>query len=154
MKQVADRCVLSIKAHILAEPRNEWTLADRYSTDDIFDALPQDWDASLYSVPPAPADRLLAEGNIIDLGDRAWEVIHTPGHSPGGFALYERKTVIFLSGDIIYDGPLIDDSYHSLIPDYVATLECVRGSMSPLSMTGTFRVLVLFDIGSNKGVYT
>ena len=50
----------------------------------------------------------------IDLGDRAFEVIHTPGHSPGGIALYEPKTGILLSGDIVYDGPLIDDAYHSL----------------------------------------
>jgi len=31
------------------------------------------------------------------------------GHSPGGIALWERRTGILLSGDIIYDGPLIDD---------------------------------------------
>ncbi|TIN43808.1 MAG: MBL fold metallo-hydrolase, partial [Mesorhizobium sp.] len=60
------------------------------------------------------------------LGDRAFEVIHTPGHSPGGIALYENTTGILLSGDIIYDGPLIDDVYHSDIDDYVATLLRMR----------------------------
>ena len=43
----------------------------------------------------------------------AFEVVHTPGHSPGGIGLFERATGIFLSGDVIYDGPLIDDAYHS-----------------------------------------
>ena len=28
------------EAHILADPRNEWTLADRYATDEMFIALP------------------------------------------------------------------------------------------------------------------
>ncbi|RUW19111.1 MBL fold metallo-hydrolase, partial [Mesorhizobium sp. M4B.F.Ca.ET.013.02.1.1] len=40
---------------------------------------------------------------------------------------FEKKTGILLSGDIIYDGPLIDDVYHSLVDDYVATLLSVRG---------------------------
>ena len=66
---------------------------------------------------------MLEDGDVIDLGDRAFEVVHTPGHSPGGIGLFEKNTGIFFSGDIIYDGPLIDDAYHSDIGDYVATLE-------------------------------
>ena len=96
-------------------PRNEWTLADRYATDEMFDGVPEGWDAAKYRIPPAPAGRILAHGDVVDLGDRAFEVIHTPGHSPGGIALYEQKTGILLSGDIVYDGPLIDDAYHSLV---------------------------------------
>lgn len=60
---------------------------------------------------------------MIDLGDRRFVVIHTPGHSPGGIALYERETEILFSGDIVYDGPLIEDTYHSNIDDYVASME-------------------------------
>jgi len=117
------RCVHAAEAEILADPRNEWTLADVYATDAMFDALPKGWDAAAYAIPAAPAQYVLAHGDVIDLGNRAFEVIHTPGHSPGGIALYEQKTGILLSGDIIYDGPLIDDAYHSHIPDYFATLE-------------------------------
>jgi len=120
------RCVHHAEAAILADPRNDWTCADRYATGDMFDRLPEGWDTSRYRVNPAKAERLLDEGDIIDLGNRAFEVIHTPGHSPGGIGLYESKTGIFLSGDIIYDGPLIDDAYHSVIADYVATLERLR----------------------------
>ena len=89
----------------------------------MFDGMPEGWDASRYRIRPAPAGRLLEGGDVVDLGDRAFEVIHTPGHSPGGIALYERKTGILLSGDIVYDGPLIDDVYHSRVDDYVETLE-------------------------------
>ncbi|RWO94773.1 MAG: MBL fold metallo-hydrolase [Mesorhizobium sp.] len=121
-----DRCVHPAEAEILADPRNEWTVADRYATDAMFDGLPQGWDTANYRILPAPADRLLRQGDIIDLGDRAFEVIHTPGHSPGGIALYEQKTGILLSGDIIYDGPLIDDVYHSAVDDYVETLLRMR----------------------------
>lgn len=124
--EFAGCCVHHAEAHILEDPRNEWTCADRYATDEMFDRLPEGWDASRYQVKPARPERLLNDGDIIDLGDRAFEVIHTPGHSPGGIGLIERKTGIFLSGDIIYDGPLIDDAYHSVVEDYVTTLERLR----------------------------
>ena len=114
------------EAEILADPRNDWTLADRYATDDMFDRLPEGWETSRYQIQPAPAQRLLAHGDIIDLGNRHFEVIHTPGHSPGGIGLFEKASGIFLSGDIVYDGPLIDDAYHSNRQDYVATMDSLR----------------------------
>jgi glyoxylase-like metal-dependent hydrolase (beta-lactamase superfamily II) len=116
-------CVHHAEAAILEDPRNVWTCADRYATDDMFDRMPEGWDQRRYHIKPANPERLLAEGDRIDLGDRCFEVIHTPGHSPGGIGLFERKTGIFLSGDIIYDGPLIDDAYHSVKADYITTLE-------------------------------
>ena len=118
--------VHAAEAHILADPRNDWTLAGRYATDDMFDRMPDGWDTVAYHVRPATVDRILEAGDMIDLGDRAFDVIHTPGHSPGGIGLFERKTGIFLSGDIIYDGPLIDDAYHSDVPTYVETLDRLR----------------------------
>lgn len=117
------RCVHCAEAAILADPRNELTLADRYATDEMFDAVPEGWDARHYRIEPAAAQRELNEGDIVDLGDRVFEVIHTPGHSPGGIALWEAATGTLLSGDIVYDGPLIDDTYHADAGDYVASLE-------------------------------
>ncbi len=119
-------CVHHAEAEILRDPRNEWTLADRYATDEMFDAQPEGWNAKNYAIEPADVARTLQHGDIIDLGNRAFVVIHTPGHSPGGIGLYEKSTGIFLSGDIIYDGPLIDDAYHSNIPTYVQTLQSLK----------------------------
>ena len=62
---------------------------------------------------PAPLTRLLDEGDVVDLGDRAFKVFHLPGHSPGSIALYEAATGLLFSGDVVYDGALIDDLYHS-----------------------------------------
>jgi glyoxylase-like metal-dependent hydrolase (beta-lactamase superfamily II) len=118
--------VHSAEASILADPRNELTLADRYATDGMFDRMPEGWNQQAYQVKPAAVGRLLEHGDVVDLGDRAFEVVHTPGHSPGGIGLLERGTGIFLSGDIVYDGPLIDDAYHSDIPTYVETMERLR----------------------------
>jgi glyoxylase-like metal-dependent hydrolase (beta-lactamase superfamily II) len=116
------RCVHAAEADILAAPHNHLTLADRYANEDMFDALPAGWKTASYRVHPAPAQRILQNGDIIDLGDRAFEVIHTPGHSPGGIALWEEATRTLLSGDILYDGPLITDTYHADLTDYEASL--------------------------------
>jgi glyoxylase-like metal-dependent hydrolase (beta-lactamase superfamily II) len=74
-------------------------------------------------VKKAPATRSVEDGDVIDLGNRIFEVIHTPGHSPGGIALWEETTGILFSGDIHYDGPLIEDVYHSNAADYLRSME-------------------------------
>ena len=114
------------EAEILKDPRNELTAADRYANEDMFDALPEGWSTANYKVKRSQPERILENGDVVDLGDRAFEVIHTPGHSPGGIGLFEHKTGTFLSGDVIYDGPLIDDAYLSNIGDYVNTLERIK----------------------------
>jgi glyoxylase-like metal-dependent hydrolase (beta-lactamase superfamily II) len=119
-------CVHHAEVAIVENPSTEKTLADPYATDDMFEVQPEGWDTKSYKVKPAKVDRTLQHGDIIDLGNRSFDVIHTPGHSPGGIGLFEKSTGIFLSGDIIYDGPLIDDAYHSDIPTYLETFDALK----------------------------
>lgn len=117
--EFADRVVHRAEAGILADPTNAATLADPYVTDDIFDRLPPaPYSSTTYALRAAPATRIVEDGDVIDLGDRHFEVIHTPGHSPGGIALWEAATATLFSGDIVYDGPLIEDTYHADAQDY------------------------------------
>ncbi|MBM1218750.1 MBL fold metallo-hydrolase [Ponticoccus sp. SC2-23] len=114
-----DRAVHRAEAGIMADPTRASTLADPYVTDEIFDRLPPaPYESATYAVKRAPATRILDDGDLVDLGDRQFEVIHTPGHSPGGIALWEAATGILFSGDIVYDGPLIEDTYHADAADY------------------------------------
>jgi glyoxylase-like metal-dependent hydrolase (beta-lactamase superfamily II) len=111
------------EAHMMRAPDRKAILADPYVTDDIFITMPPgNYQSHTYTVAPAPATRLLWDGDMIDLGDRHFEVIHTPGHSPGGIALWEAATGILFAGDIVYDGPLIEDAYHSNARDYYASM--------------------------------
>lgn len=48
---------------------------------------------------PHPPDRLLREGDVINIGDLELTVMHTPGHTPGGICL--------LSGDKVFTGDTI-----------------------------------------------
>ena len=122
--EFAERWVHRDEAATMAEPTRAATLADLYVSDEIFTKLPPAPYASTeYAVKAAPATRLLEAGDVVDLGDRSFEVIHTPGHSPGGIMLFEKATGILFSGDTVYDGQLIDDAYHSEIATYVATMK-------------------------------
>ena len=117
--EFACRLCHAAEAGLLAAPTRANTLADPYVTDGIFTTLPpQPYLSTAYEVTAAPATRLLHDGDLVDLGDRHFEVIHTPGHSPGGIALWEKATGILFSGDVVYDGPLIEDTYHSNAADY------------------------------------
>lgn len=50
--------------------------------------------------PRREVDRELADGEVLDFGDVRFQVIHTPGHTPGHIALYELQSGILFSGDI------------------------------------------------------
>jgi glyoxylase-like metal-dependent hydrolase (beta-lactamase superfamily II) len=95
------------------------------TADTIFDALPPEpyHSAHLYR-GGRPRDAAPARWRYrIDLGDRHFEVIHTPGHSPGGIALWEAASGVLISGDILYDGPLIEDTYHADPAHYIASMQ-------------------------------
>jgi hydroxyacylglutathione hydrolase len=53
-----------------------------------------------FSQPPKP-DRLLKDGDTIDIDDIRFTVLHTPGHSPGGISLYGHG--ILFSGDTLFN---------------------------------------------------
>ena len=90
-------------------------------------ALPHaGYDLEAYRVAPAPATRLVDEGDVIDLGDRAFEVLHLPGHSPGSMGLWEEASGTLFSGDAVYDGPLLDMLPESDIAHYLATMTRLR----------------------------
>lgn len=50
---------------------------------------------------PAPADILLKDGDIIRMGSHLIQIIHTPGHTPGGICLLAKRFLI--SGDTLFE---------------------------------------------------
>lgn len=86
-------------------------------------ALPPGYVFESYAIKPAKVTGLIDEGDVIDLGDRQFEVLHLPGHSPGSIGLWEQSTGTLFSGDAVYDGPLLDELEDSNIADYCRTME-------------------------------
>lgn len=51
-----------------------------------------------------PCDRTIEEGEMVSFGDFTFNVIHTPGHTPGGISLYSDG-IIFV-GDTLFAGSI------------------------------------------------
>jgi len=70
-----------------------------------------------YPVPPPP-ERLLQDGDSLDVSDLCFKVLHTPGHTPGGICLLGEGVVF--SGDTLFNygigrTDLPGGSYHRLM---------------------------------------
>ncbi|MGC4838465.1 MBL fold metallo-hydrolase [Micromonospora vinacea] len=90
----------------------------------MIDVLPDPgYDPAAYRVEPMTLTRLLDDGDRIDLGGRALTVLHLPGHTPGSIALLEERTGTLYSGDIIYEGALIDNLPNSDVAAYRRSMQ-------------------------------
>lgn len=81
------------------------------------------FEVGTYHIRPAPLERRLGDGDVVDLGDRRFRVLELPGHSPDSMGLLGEKDGVFFSGDAIYDDQLIDDLPDSDRPAYRATMQ-------------------------------
>jgi glyoxylase-like metal-dependent hydrolase (beta-lactamase superfamily II) len=75
--------------------------------------LPGDFDPAKYRLPASTPSRLLDDGDVLDLGDRKLQVLHTPGHSPDCICLFDEENGLLFGGDTINTGPIyaqLDDS--------------------------------------------
>ncbi len=117
--EFSERWVHPLEAEIMAKPTQKNTaILPFLDGRSIFTVTPPQWSSvHNYHITPAPATRLLQDGDLIDLGDRQFAVIHTPGHSPGSISLWEAETGILFSADVLYDGVLLDTIEGAHIPD-------------------------------------
>jgi glyoxylase-like metal-dependent hydrolase (beta-lactamase superfamily II) len=124
----APRPASLISADIPAEARQRF-LAAGYPPlgPALVTALPHEgYDLRSYALRGAEPTRRIAAGEIVDLGDRRFTVLHVPGHSPGSIALFEDATGTLFAGDVIYDGPLLYNGPGMDIGDYVRSFALLR----------------------------
>lgn len=62
----------------------------------MLDFVPREAEISTY----------LEDGDIVKIGDGRLKVLHVPGHSPGGIALYDAEGQFVLSGDSLFQGSI------------------------------------------------
>jgi len=95
----------------------------------LVDAVPvAGFDIGSFRTPAAGITRWLLDGDVLDLGGRSLEVLHTPGHSPGSICLWEADSGTLLSGDVLVDGePLLDQLPRSSPSDFAASLRRLAG---------------------------
>jgi len=90
----------------------------------VIAAIPQeDFDVSGWRTPTAEPTRLLEDGDVVDLGDRAFEVLHVPGHTSGSIALWDPAGGLLFTGDTA----ALDDPLHAEDEDaFVGSLRRLR----------------------------
>ena len=72
--------------------------------------------------PDRAPDRPLTDGDVVRVAGVDLEVLHTPGHSPGGICLHDRGTTLF-SGDTLFaGGPGATGRSHSDFPTIIDSI--------------------------------
>lgn len=61
--------------------------------------------------------KLINEGDLLAVGNIQFQVIHTPGHSPGGVCFYCANEGILISGDTLFKGTIGNLSFPTSRPD-------------------------------------
>jgi len=85
--------------------------------------LPAGFDSKSYSTRPFQITRWLHDGDTIDLGGRALEVLSTPGHTPDAVCLLDRKNGLLWTGDSFYAGPIFLYRPETDLDAYVHSIE-------------------------------
>lgn len=79
--------------------------------------------------PPAPV-ALIQPGSPIDFGNRTWEVLHTPGHSPGSVTFVDQAEGVAFAGDVLFSGSIgRTDLWQGSLP---VLMQSIFGQLVPL----------------------
>jgi glyoxylase-like metal-dependent hydrolase (beta-lactamase superfamily II) len=114
---------LPLDTDLWPEDLQSWFLERGYDCSNGLVEGPIDPSRLMQAMAPAKFVEKLSEGDVIDIGNRAFEVLHLPGHSPGCIGLWDKKNGMLLSGDAVYDGPLLDNLEESNKADYATTMK-------------------------------
>lgn len=63
--------------------------------------------AASYGIPgmrDARPDRLVGEGDVLELAGRRLEVLLVPGHTPGHVVFFDRAARLLIAGDTLFEG--------------------------------------------------
>jgi glyoxylase-like metal-dependent hydrolase (beta-lactamase superfamily II) len=89
----------------------------------LWKSLPESFDSENYVVPEFRVTHWFKEGDIIDLGNRSLEVIHTPGHTPDCVCFLDREDRLLFTGDMFYTGGIYTYLNGGDIPTFIASYQ-------------------------------
>ena len=81
-------------------------IAEEVSADALCRPLPNGVSQQNHIGRPYKISKRINDGYIFELGQRAIEVIHVPGHTPDAIALIDRNNGLLWTGDTFYAGPI------------------------------------------------
>ncbi len=85
--------------------------------------------------PPTPGvtpERVLEEGEVVELGDLRFRILATPGHSPGCQVAYEEAHGVAIVGDLVFAQGIGRTDFPGSDPhDMVRSLERIFAELPP-----------------------
>lgn len=87
--------------------------------------LPKGFDVSAYEIFQGTPTKIFDGGEVIDLGNRKIQALHTAEHSPGHLCFWEQERCYLFTGDLIYKGTLFAYYPSTDSEAYLQSLETV-----------------------------
>ncbi|MFB6265203.1 MAG: MBL fold metallo-hydrolase, partial [Bradymonadaceae bacterium] len=73
----------------------------------VYDAAPQQGRMFGIDIDPLPdVDQYLEDGDRLEIAGATMEVLHLPGHSPGGIGFYFADAGVLFGGDVLFEGSI------------------------------------------------
>ena len=115
-----------LKCPVAAHPKSVAPLQDG---DEIMTYARIDAQNIRIPMPRCRVDRVIDEGDVLEIGDRRLEVWSTPGHTAGQLA-FRMGELLFSGDNIVRDGSVgvIDAHHGSNLVDFIASLKRIRAS--------------------------
>lgn len=68
--------------------------------------LPEGYDVNQYEFFQGNPTKVVKDNEVINIGNRFVQILHTPGHSPGHMCLWEKERGYLFTGDLVYKDTL------------------------------------------------
>ncbi len=111
----------------------------------IWKPLPGGFVRDEYHSHPFAISKIVAEGDIIDVGGRKLEILETPGHAPDSICLIDRENRILFTGDTFYLAPLYTHVDGSDFEDYARSAARLAGLAGEIDIAITSHNVPIVD---------
>jgi len=91
--------------------------------DSVCGPLPAGVTSREYSVPKWTAAAQIEDGEQLELGGRAVQVVSTPGHTPDSLCLLDRANGLLFTGDTYYSGDIYLWAPETSVADFTASID-------------------------------
>ena len=113
----------------------------------VWKPLPEGFDPEAYRSRPFTIDRIVGEGDVIDLGGRRLEILNTPGHAPDSICLLDRDNRLLFTGDTFYLAPLYTHLEGSDFDAYAQSAARLAGIADQIDAALTSHNVPVVDAG-------
>ena len=111
----------------------------------IWKPLPEGFIKDKYHTHPFAISRIIAEGDVIDVGGRRLEILETPGHAPDSICLIDRDNRILFTGDTFYLAPLYTHVDGSDFENYARSAARLAGLAGDIDIAITSHNVPIVD---------